>query len=164
VKVDDYSPGLSDQVRREELQLRPLEGKEPQEAFVIVDDSELNLRLLTRYLQLLGLPSPVAFTSGFDALHWLIDRLKQRVAGRVTLLTDLAMPQMDGATLVHLWRQHEAATPGMGAARVIIISASHLEASPPGVDAVLEKPLTLERLKRQLAGDTARSDGGAHEG
>ncbi len=123
---------------------------EGQHVFVIVDDSELNLRLLSRFLQLLGYAKPLAFSCGVDALRWLIDRVKQRETTSVTLLTDLAMPLMDGATLVHLWRQIEAATPEMVPAHVVIISATHLKACPPGVDAVLEKPLTMERLKRQL--------------
>ncbi len=121
--------------------------------FVIVDDSELNLRLLTRYLKLLGFGEPIAFTGGAAALKWLIDRTQhtqQLDTERVTLLTDLAMPMMDGAVLVQLWREVEAAMPDLLPAHIVMISASHLQACPPGVDAVLTKPLTMEQLKRQL--------------
>ncbi len=115
-----------------------------------MDDSELNLQLLSRYLQRLGHANSIAFNSAVGALHWLLDRTVDTVEGSVTLLTDLAMPSMDGTTLVQLWRQIEAARPHLDPARIIIISASHLKVCPPGVDAVLEKPLTLEQLKRQL--------------
>jgi CheY-like chemotaxis protein len=69
----------------------------------------------------------------------------------VTLLTDLAMPLMDGTTLVDLWRRIEDVTPDLERAHIIVVSATHLNVRPPGVDAVLEKPLTLDQLQRQLA-------------
>jgi CheY-like chemotaxis protein len=43
-------------------------------AFVVVDDNLLNQKVLSRYLQRLGLPTPALFDNGAAALQWLLAR------------------------------------------------------------------------------------------
>ncbi len=68
----------------------------------------------------------------------------------MTVLLDLAMPVMDGRSTARLWREIEAELALVQAARIVIVSASHLSVRPAGVDAMLQKPLTMDQLQRQL--------------
>ena len=115
----------------------------PGAAQVLLVDDEAQLReMLVEFLQLIGC-TVEAVASGAEALA----RFR---AGKFDLIiTDQAMPGMNGDQLAVAIKQQSAATP------VILLTGfgmlMQLEALPPGVDLILSKPIGLAELRAGLS-------------
>ena len=111
----------------------------PQSA-LLVDDVPLNLMILKRHLANLGVRNIRTAASGAEALRLLADEPAALV------LTDLWMPEMDGATLARRIRSE----PSCKNTRLVAVTA---DAASEGTfdtsvfDAVLTKPVTMDKLK-----------------
>lgn len=111
----------------------------PQSA-LLVDDVPLNLMILKRHLANLGVRNVRTAASGAEALRLLADEPAALV------LTDLWMPEMDGATLARRIRSE----PSWKNTRLVAVTA---DAASEGTfdtsvfDAVLTKPVTMDKLK-----------------
>jgi CheY-like chemotaxis protein/HPt (histidine-containing phosphotransfer) domain-containing protein len=118
----------------------------PGTKLLIVDDHPVNLAMLKRQLQVLGL-EPDTATSGQEALA------KWRREGHNLVITDLQMPEMDGYAVARAIRaeQGESRKP-----RVVAFTANtHSEALDQclaaGMDDYLTKPTELVKLREKLA-------------
>ena len=111
---------------------------------LIVDDQELNLKILQTMLARLGISKVYTAANGRDALEIL------KNYGNVDIvLTDMFMPVIDGATLVREIRK----SPRFAKIPVYAITADVEMQSryrQMGFDDILLKPITLERLKEFL--------------
>jgi len=109
---------------------------------LLVDDNAVNRELIEHQLGLLGLQVTVA-SNGEQAIgQWQTGRF-------AAVLADLNMPGMDGYELVRHLRAQDAQVP------ILAVTASALAGDKQrcrevGVNAVLLKPLTLERLQAAL--------------
>ena len=116
-----------------------------EKSILIVDDQKLNLRILQTMLARLGIHKVLTAENGKEALKTLLD------SGKVDIvLTDMSMPVMDGAGLVREIRK----LPQLAAVPVYVITADvemRSEYRQAGFDAMLIKPITLEKLKELLA-------------
>lgn len=121
-------------------------------SYLLVDDSTVNLHVMESILLRIdqGLHISSA-TNGLEAIHFLTGN-GQSHCGDHTLVVfmDLMMPVMNGLTAARLWRQVEEALP-QKRAYLVAVSASQLtEAIPDHFDNVLNKPITLERMRTFL--------------
>jgi len=110
---------------------------------VLLVDDEVQLReMLVEFLQLSGC-TVEAVASGAEALE------KFRAGKFDVVITDQAMPGMNGDQLAAAIKQQVATTP------VILLTGfgmlMQLEALPPGVDLILSKPIGLADLRAGLA-------------
>ena len=110
---------------------------------VLLVDDEVQLReMLVEFLQLSGC-TVEAVASGAEALE------KFRAGKFDVVITDQAMPGMNGDQLAAALKQQVASTP------VILLTGfgmlMQLEALPPGVDLILSKPIGLADLRAGLA-------------
>ena len=118
------------------------DGLLPQSA-LLVDDVPLNLMILKRHLANLGMRNVRTAASGAEALRLLADEPAALV------LTDLWMPEMDGATLARRIRSE----PAWKDTRLVAVTA---DAASEGTfdtsvfDAVLTKPVTMDKLRAIL--------------
>ncbi|MBS1370700.1 MAG: response regulator [Lentisphaeria bacterium] len=110
----------------------------PKRRVLLVDDVPMNLKVLQAMLRKLGLESRCA-ASGQEALELL-----RREPGFGLVLTDLWMPEMDGAELAE--KIHE--DPATAQLPVAVITADTLNYEKPmdGFQSVLHKPVTMEKL------------------
>ena len=107
---------------------------------LLVDDVPLNLKVLQAMLRRLGVESACA-SSGREALEILREDTDFDL-----ILTDLWMPEMDGAELAREIRSRPAA----GRLPVVVVTAD-TQAGGKSVDCfsgILYKPITLESLER----------------
>ena len=130
-----------------------------QKRILIVDDQKLNLRILQTMLARLGIRTILTAENGKAAL----ETLKQNPDGVDLVLTDMSMPVMDGATLVHEIRS----LPEFAKLPVYVITADvevQGEYLKTGFDDLLIKPVTLEKLKELLAKFAPHQESGAPAG
>jgi len=120
---------------------------------LIVDDHPVNLAMLKRQLQVLGLEADTA-TTGKEALA------KWRREGHTLVITDLQMPEMDGYGVVRAIRAEEGA--GRRPTVVAFTANTHSEALDrclaAGMDDYLTKPTELGTLREKVSrwlGETA---------
>ena len=90
--------------------------------------------------------------NGLEAIHFLTGGAERSPDGDCTLVVfmDLMMPVMDGLTAARLWRQVEEALPRKRAYLVAVSASQLTEAIPDYFDNVLNKPITLERMRAFL--------------
>jgi len=116
---------------------------------LIVDDSKMNLLVLTALLKHLGEFEIDMALDGREALK----KLEAPGAKPFDLiLTDMWMPNLDGEGLVKAIR----ANPALSSMRVIAITAdveSQSTFAKMGFDGLLLKPVTAEKLGKALAGE-----------
>ncbi|CAG2134680.1 PAS domain-containing hybrid sensor histidine kinase/response regulator [Cupriavidus numazuensis] len=115
---------------------------------LVAEDDEINRRVMSRQLQLLGYRADFA-ADGADALD------RWRRGSYALLLTDLHMPRLDGYALCDQIRAEEAQA-GRARMPVIALTANAikgeaLQARDVGMDDYLTKPLTLSALQQTLA-------------
>ena len=116
-----------------------------EKTILVVDDQQLNRRILQTMLARLGIRNVLTAENGKDALETL-----ERVGNADIVLTDMTMPVMDGAALVREIRK----SPRFARIPVYVITADvemQSQYKDLGVDELLIKPMTLEKLKELLA-------------
>ena len=118
----------------------------PPHTTVLVVDDEASIRtFVSRIIEFRGLPTLTA-ANGTEALAIFCDHAS--AIGLV--LTDLAMPQMDGLTLIR--KLQDSSTPPP-----IAVMSGRLEPDfqraldAAGITCILQKPFTLSDLDRALA-------------
>jgi len=122
-------------------------GKRPgaDPLILVAEDNEINQKVLTKQLALLGYRAEIA-CNGVDALaHW-------RRGGHALLLTDLHMPAMDGYALAAAVRAEEGDGPRLP---IIALTANalrdeELRCRKAGMDGYLTKPVRLAQLKSAI--------------
>jgi len=120
--------------------------------FLVVDDLDLNLDYAEALLT--GTGAWVTWARhGQEAL----DLLRERPGGWEVVLMDIRMPVMDGLTATRLIR----AELGLTALPIIALTAENprllaTDAAQAGIDAILEKPLSVPQLVTCLAEVRAR--------
>lgn len=114
---------------------------------LLVDDNEINLKLLTAYMCKLSLPHSTAM-NGLEA----VNTYSEALGAFDVIFMDISMPVMDGLTASREIRRFEKARPGISAAVIIALtgaaSAEHRqEAFKSGIDLFLTKPVPMKKLK-----------------
>ena len=114
---------------------------------LVVDDNDINLDVAEHLLGKEGARVTRA-RQGQEALN----HLRDRPDGYDVVLMDIRMPVMDGLTASRLIRR----TLGLTALPIIALTAEdpmrlNMEAERAGIDAILEKPLSISRLTACLS-------------
>ena len=109
---------------------------------VLVDDVPMNLKVLGAMLKKLGAEVATA-ASGAEVL----DMLEKGIPD--VLLTDMWMPEMNGAELASRVRAIPAAS-GITIIAVTADTESHSNFDMSGIDGILMKPVSLDKLKKLL--------------
>lgn len=139
-------------------------SKDDAEAFrvLVVDDSLINLKVLCRMLQRLGVHDIKACGDGSEALEYLESAQQPSDLPNI-ILSDLNMPTMNGDDLIRCVRKMEQYKSGLGL-RAMACSADwtremEVRCSSAGFDGVLRKPIVLSDLRDFLAQTAAELDG-----
>ncbi len=117
----------------------------PQAEFLLVDDNQINLMILTSYIRKIGRPFSTAAT-GLDAVRTFCES-----PGRYKcVLMDISMPVMDGFEATRRIRAYEREQ-GLPPAAVFALSglataSAQQEAFECGIDLFLAKPVRLKEL------------------
>lgn len=119
------------------------------DTFLLVDDNQVNLKVLAAYMAKLKLVFVTA-TNGKEAVDTYLEEPSKFTA----ILMDLSMPVMDGLEATRQIRAHERknqleavsifALTGLASDRI------HKEAFESGVDVFLTKPVRLQTLRQEL--------------
>lgn len=123
----------------------PIKRPGPDPLILVAEDNEINQKVLTKQLALLGYRAEMT-GNGVEALaHW-------RRGGHALLLTDLHMPAMDGYTLAAAVRAEEGNGPRLP---IIALTANalrdeELRCRQAGMDGYLTKPVRLAQLKAAI--------------
>ena len=113
---------------------------------LLVDDQKLNLMVLKAMLQKAGEFDCMRAQNGYEAMKILED---PDIAPFDMVFTDMWMPEMDGAALVHAIRKH----PRLAKLPVYTITAdveTIKQYAKLGFSGILLKPVTLESLQELL--------------
>lgn len=134
----------------------PEPGSARQLRFLVVDDYEDIREVFCRFIERAGHHASTA-CDGQEAVEVL-----QRESFDLMLL-DLTMPRMDGADVVRWLQAHPDVAPSM---RVVVVTAwavnNRALLAELGVETVLEKPLSMQRLNDLIA--RTQQDIGASQG
>ena len=122
---------------------------------LLAEDNEINALLARAVLEGLG-HDVTEVRDGAAA----VAAATGRRGGFDAILMDLHMPGLDGLAAVRAIRDHERSE-GLAPAAILAVTADVLaetrtEARAAGIDAVVEKPMTPDALRRALADMTAR--------
>lgn len=112
---------------------------------LIVDDAKMNLMVLKALLKKLGTFDVETATDGKAAYERLCDKTKPKFD---VVLTDMWMPEMDGAELVAAVRKNK----DLALLPIYVVTADvelQKDFDAKGFDGLLLKPVTLELLKGQ---------------
>jgi PAS domain S-box-containing protein len=114
---------------------------------LVVDDNQANQQLLLAQLETLGLMADVAHNGNEAYAAWCKHQ-------HDIILTDCAMPLLDGFALAKLIRQTEADTGALQPALIIAVTGSPEEYSErcfeAGMNDIMGKPVLLSLLNRTL--------------
>jgi len=117
---------------------------------LVVDDHPVNLKVLVKQLQMLGIAADTA-VDGVEALAmW-------RAGHYAVVLADVHMPRMDGYELADAIRREEAAMPGNARhTPIVAVTANAMRGEEErclaaGMDAYLAKPVSFDRLRAALS-------------
>lgn len=126
-------------------------GEPPKKTFLLVDDNQINLRILSAFMKKLA-RGYVAVSDGKQAVDAYMSNPDQ-FAG---ILMDISMPVMDGLEATRLIRTHESKSQLQAVAIVALTGlaseSTHQEALQSGVDVFLTKPVSLKTLSQILSG------------
>ncbi len=106
---------------------------------IVAEDTDDSLDVLTTFLQACG-ARVLAARNGLEALAYL-----ETTPEVDAIVTDLAMPQMDGLELVRKLRDHPGRKP-LVAIALTGFSGQYMDTRSAGFDAVLVKPVDLDQL------------------
>jgi signal transduction histidine kinase/FixJ family two-component response regulator len=139
----------------------PRSGERP--TVLVVDDHPVNLEVLVRQLDLLGIAADTA-EDGIEALEaW-------NARPYAAVLADIHMPRMDGYELARRLRAAEAERPGHPARTpVVAVTANAMKGEEErclaaGMDAYLVKPVSIDLLRATLVRWIAIDDEGDEAG
>jgi CheY-like chemotaxis protein/HPt (histidine-containing phosphotransfer) domain-containing protein len=124
----------------------PRSGERP--VVLVVDDHPVNLEVLVRQLELLGVEADTA-VDGVEALEaW-------STKPYAAVLADIHMPRMDGYELTRKLRAIEAERPGSSRTPVVAVTANAMKGEEErclaaGMDAYLVKPVNIDWLRATL--------------
>ncbi|MDB5376477.1 MAG: multi-sensor hybrid histidine kinase, partial [Rubritepida sp.] len=122
-------------------------GTAPLGRVLVVDDHPVNREVITRQLELLGIPAATADDGAQGLAHWQWHRPS-------VVLLDIHMPVMDGFEMARAIRQEEQAK-GLPRTTLIAVTANALKGEAErcyaaGMDGFVAKPVTLDGLSRAL--------------
>jgi signal transduction histidine kinase/CheY-like chemotaxis protein/HPt (histidine-containing phosphotransfer) domain-containing protein len=139
----------------------PRSGERP--TVLVVDDHPVNLEVLVRQLDLLGIAADTA-EDGIEALEaW-------NARPYAAVLADIHMPRMDGYELARRLRAAETERPGQAARTpVVAVTANAMKGEEErclaaGMDAYLVKPVNIDLLRATLVRWIAIDDEGDDAG
>jgi two-component system chemotaxis response regulator CheY len=115
---------------------------------LLVDDSRMNLMVLKALLKNMGDFEIAMASDGQEALK-ILEAPDARAFDLV--LTDMWMPNLDGAGLIRAIR----ANPALASLRVVAVTAdveSRVTCADMGFNAILLKPVTTDTLGKALSG------------
>lgn len=141
--ADDAGPA-----RRRVAPLSVEEARAQGRLILVAEDDEVNQKVITQQLELLGYAAEIA-PNGEAALE------KWKAYPYALLLTDLHMPKMDGYALTAAVREHEAERMDRPRIPIIALTANalrgeELKARELGMDHYLTKPVLLAVLRSTL--------------
>src|SRR6185312_2143896 len=115
---------------------------------LVADDHPVNLEVILRQLELLGLSADIAEDGATALALW-------RKAPHAVVLLDLHMPVLDGFGLAKAIRREEAKC-GLSRTGLIAVTADALKGEDArcfaaGMDGFVAKPISLEALSRALS-------------
>ncbi|KAI3132141.1 hypothetical protein CBS147325_8848 [Penicillium roqueforti] len=118
---------------------------------LLVDDNDINLRLMTTFMNKRKVPLLEIAQNGREAVE-CVERMSK---GYDLIFMDISMPIMDGNEATRIIRTMEKARDGCVRAKIIAftgLSSSHAEikALDSGVDLFLTKPVSLKEVSRLL--------------
>lgn len=129
---------------------------------LVAEDNEINQRVVSQQLKLLGLRSEVV-NNGREALA----RWEQEPDRYALLMTDLLMPELNGVELARAIRDAEKGTPRLPilALSANVLSAEWKRCHEAGMNGFLTKPVTLGQLRAALLDCLTRGadDGGGQD-
>ena len=125
----------------------PMTARSSAARLLVVDDHPVNLEVILRQLELLGLSADVAEDGAAALALW-------RQTHHAVVLLDLHMPVLDGFGLAEAIR-HEEATRALPRSGLIAVTADALKGEDTrcfaaGMDRFLPKPISLDALARTL--------------
>jgi PAS domain S-box-containing protein len=136
----------------------PQSGERP--VVLVVDDHPVNLEVLVRQLELLGVEADTA-VDGVEALEAWSNKPYAAV------LADIHMPRMDGYELTHRLRELEAERHVQARTPVVAVTANAMKGEEErclaaGMDAYLVKPVNIDWLRATLVRWLSIDDTGEH--
>lgn len=114
---------------------------------LVAEDNEINQRVISQQLKLLGLRAEVV-NNGKEALaRWKQDRDRYAL-----LMTDLLMPELNGLELARAIREAEKGSPRLPilALSANVLSSEWTRCHEAGMNGFLTKPVTLGQLRSAL--------------
>jgi CheY-like chemotaxis protein len=126
----------------------PLAFTIPDKSILVVEDQAINRELLLRQCQALGIQSLDVAVDGLEAWH------AYEKHAYTLVITDCAMPRMDGEALIRRIRADEKN--GRGSAYLVALTANAMDSQrqaclDAGANEVLVKPVNLDQLRTVLA-------------
>ncbi|CAG8353449.1 unnamed protein product [Penicillium salamii] len=128
-----------------------LNGSQSGPRILLVDDNDINLRLMTTFMNKRKVPLLDIAQNGREA----VECVEGVLTGYDLIFMDISMPIMDGNEATRAIRTLEKARDGCDRAKIIAftgLSSSHAEvkALDSGVDLFLTKPVSFKELSRLL--------------
>ena len=120
----------------------------PAAAILVVEDDEVNRRVISRQLELIGRRADMAEDGEAALQAW-------RERRHALVLTDLQMPRLDGFALARAIRAEEAREPPPRPTAIFALTASALRAElrraqEAGIDECLTKPVQIAQLRAAI--------------
>jgi len=123
------------------------EGLSGTARLLVADDHPVNLEVILRQLELLGLSADVAEDGAAALARW-------RQAHHSVILLDLHMPVLDGFGLADAIRReettHHLPRTGLIAVTADVLKGEDARSFAAGIDGFLSKPISLDALARAL--------------
>jgi len=141
----DEAVGALAEIHARALMTEPEQGSGTDPLILVAEDNEINQKVLTKQLALLGYRAEMVGDGVAALARW-------RIGGHALLLTDLHMPGMDGYMLAAAVRAEERAGLRLP---IIALTANALRGEEArcrhaGMDGYLSKPVRLATLKAAI--------------
>jgi len=146
--LEEVNDGTHTEADVAEADIAPLALTIPGKSILLVEDQAINRELLVRQCQALGIQSPDVAVDGLDAWH------AYEKHAYTLVITDCAMPRMDGQALIRRIRAGEKDE--RGRAYLVALTANAMESQrqaclDAGANEAWVKPVNLDQLRMVLA-------------